>query len=80
VTGVSRKAAIGAAICRALSREGWDVVGTGYRPYDVSMPWGSRTEDPDELVEELVAGGGRAAWVEVDLTAPTRAAGSPVRS
>jgi 3-oxoacyl-[acyl-carrier protein] reductase len=71
VTGVSRKAAIGAAICRALSRDGWDVVGTGYRPYDISMPWGSRAEDPDELVEELVAGSGRAAWVEADLTAPT---------
>ena len=71
VTGVSRKSAIGAAICRALSRDGWDVVRTGYRPDDVSMPWGSRAEDPEELVEELVVGGGRAVWVEADLTAPT---------
>jgi 3-oxoacyl-[acyl-carrier protein] reductase len=70
VTGVSRKAAIGAAICRALCRDGWDVAGTGYRPYDVSMPWGSRTADPDELVEELRAGGAQAVWVEADLTAP----------
>ena len=71
VTGVSRKVAIGAAICRALCRDGWYVVATGYRPYDVSMPWGSRAEDPGELVEELRAGSRGATWLEADLSAPT---------
>ena len=75
VTGVSRKAGIAAAICRALSRGGWDVVGAGYRPYDASMPWGSRAEDPAELVEELSQDGGRALWVEADLSDPDVAAG-----
>jgi 3-oxoacyl-[acyl-carrier protein] reductase len=70
VTGVSRKTGIAAAICRALSFDGWDVVGTGFRPYDASMPWGSRAEDPDELMKDLRAGGVRALWVEADLAAP----------
>jgi len=74
VTGVSRTAGIAAAVCRALSRDGWDVVGSGYRPYDASMPWGSRAQDPVELAEELRAGGGRASWVEVDLAVPHAAA------
>jgi len=66
VTGVSRKAGIGAAIAAALSHDGWDVAATGFRPYDASMPWGSRVEDHDELVSALQADG-RAIWIEADL-------------
>lgn len=35
---------IGASIVTTLARSGWDVATTYWRPYDVSMPWGS---DPD---------------------------------
>jgi 3-oxoacyl-[acyl-carrier protein] reductase len=68
VTGVSRKAGIAAAICRALVQGGWDIAGVGYRLYDASMPWGSRYEDPAELVDELRRGDGEAVWAEADLS------------
>jgi len=67
VTGVSRKAGIAAAICTALSRDGWDIAATGFRPYDELMPWGSRSTDADELIEALQQNG-RALWVEADLS------------
>lgn len=70
VTGVSRKAGIAAAICAALSRDGWDIAATGFRPYDESMPWGSRSTDVDELIETLHKSG-RALWVEADLSSLT---------
>jgi len=69
VTGVSRKAGIAAAICTTLSRNGWDIAATGFRPYDESMPWGSRSTDADELIEALQQNG-RALWVEADLSDP----------
>lgn len=69
VTGVSRKAGIAAAICTVLSRDGWDVAATGFRPYDESMPWGSRLTDADELIDTLQQSG-RAVWVEEDLSDP----------
>jgi 3-oxoacyl-[acyl-carrier protein] reductase len=67
VTGVSRKAGIAAAICTTLSRSGWDIAATGFRPYGESMPWGSRSTDADELIEALQQSG-RALWVAADLS------------
>lgn len=75
VTGVGRKAGIAAAICRALACDGWDIVGTGYRPYDESMPWGSRAEDPAEVMGELRKADARTLWVETDLADPDAAVG-----
>jgi 3-oxoacyl-[acyl-carrier protein] reductase len=69
VTGVSRRAGIAAAVCTVLSREGWDIAATGFRPYDESMPWGSQPADADELIEALKQNGG-ALWVEADLSDP----------
>jgi 3-oxoacyl-[acyl-carrier protein] reductase len=74
VTGATRRKGIGGAICRALARDGWDIVATGFRPYDASMPWGSRSGDPAKLVADLRALGGRALFVEADLAEPASAA------
>src|SRR5262245_29587348 len=67
VTGASRRIGIGAAIARALAQAEHDVFITYHRPYDASMPWGSRGEDVDELLAELHQIGVRAAGIELDL-------------
>lgn len=75
VTGASRRKGIGTAICRALARDGADILFTHWKPYDRSMEWGAEDEWPDELAQELRANGVRVVHMEVDLTdleAPTR--------
>jgi 3-oxoacyl-[acyl-carrier protein] reductase len=70
VTGVGRRAGIGATIADRLRADGWDVVTTGWRGYDAKMAWGadkdpladfevdfSDPEAPDQLFEQLVKGG-----------------------
>ena len=66
VTGVSRLGGIGAAVARALARDGWTVAGTGYRAYDATESWGSEPQTPTELLNE----GALSAWHEDDLTDP----------
>jgi 3-oxoacyl-[acyl-carrier protein] reductase len=71
VTGVSRLQGIAAAVARQLAREGWEVAGTGYRPYDETEPWGAEPDAPERLIAE----GTLAAWSEDDLAdfdAPAR--------
>jgi 3-oxoacyl-[acyl-carrier protein] reductase len=72
VTGVSRDRGIGAAVARSLSRDGWTVAGTGYRPYDDTEPWGSEPDTPGALLADGVL----AAWSEDDLGDP----GAPSRA
>lgn len=57
MTGVGRAAGIGAAIAAELGADGWEVVTTGWAPYDEQMPWGA-DEQP-------------AAMVQVDLANPS---------
>jgi 3-oxoacyl-[acyl-carrier protein] reductase len=71
VTGVSRLRGIAAAVARSLTRDGWTVAGTGYRPYDETEPWGAEPDAPDQLLAEGVL----ATWCEDDLgdvAAPAR--------
>jgi 3-oxoacyl-[acyl-carrier protein] reductase len=73
VTGASRKRGIGAAVARALARDGWRVMVTCWRPFDESEPWGSIPGDVEELVAELRALGAVAGMVEDDLADPAAA-------
>ncbi|HEY6377988.1 MAG TPA: 3-ketoacyl-ACP reductase, partial [Candidatus Dormibacteraeota bacterium] len=59
VTGVGRRRGIGAAVCRALVRDGWGVVASGWPPYDRDESWTDAERDAlDPLITEL-SGSGR---------------------
>ncbi len=68
VTGASRRAGIGAAICRALASDGLNIFFTHWRTYDRTMPWGADEDGPEALAAELRALGVTAAHTEVDLS------------
>ena len=70
VTGASRKAGIGAAVARALARDGADVFITYYRPYDREAGLAGRTDEHLFLLSELKEIGSRAEGVELDLSEP----------
>jgi len=64
VTGVSRRAGIGFAVCRRLLTDGVAVVGHGWGAHDRQQPWGG--DAADEVSAELEALG-RFHYVEGDL-------------
>lgn len=68
VTGVSRKRGIGAAIVSALSRSGWDVATTFWRPYDATMPWGSNPEEAEAILDEARGFSSQTMSLEADLS------------
>jgi 3-oxoacyl-[acyl-carrier protein] reductase len=70
VTGASRRAGIGAAVCRALAARGADVAFSHWLPYDAGFPWAGAPSEPDELAAELHALGARAAAIACDLADP----------
>lgn len=70
VTGASRRQGIGAAICRALARDGRDIAFTHWRAYDRGSAWGADDDGPRALEAELGALGVRAAAIEADLSLP----------
>ena len=65
VTGISRAAGIGYGIARHLVDDGFLVVGTGFRTYDESMPWGADAETPP-LVRD-----GTIDYMEADFSTDT---------
>jgi 3-oxoacyl-[acyl-carrier protein] reductase len=67
VTGVSRVIGIGASIASALAESGWDLAITFWRPYDGSMPWGSKPEEIETLQAKLKSMGARTTAIEADL-------------
>nr|MDQ3386906.1 SDR family NAD(P)-dependent oxidoreductase [Actinomycetota bacterium] len=70
VTGVGRRAGIGAAVCQALAARGADICISYWRDYDREMPWDSDDNEPEVLLQELRGMGARAAGVEIDLSRP----------
>lgn len=70
VTGASRSAGIGAAVCRLFARAGADIFFTYFTPYDHERPWGIHPEEPAALLAELRASEVRAESMEADLSDP----------
>jgi 3-oxoacyl-[acyl-carrier protein] reductase len=70
VTGASRKAGIGAAVARALARDGSDVFITYFRPYDHEAGLAGSTDEHLSLLSELKEIGSRAEALELDLSGP----------
>lgn len=70
VTGAGRRGGIGAAICRALARDGADVLFTYWKDYDRAMSSGADEDGPRALLAELRNLGVRAYSVEMDLSLP----------
>jgi 3-oxoacyl-[acyl-carrier protein] reductase len=66
VTGASRRQGIGAAIARALARDGWDVATTFWQAYDARVH-GSDPADVGQLRSELEGCGAKTVAVEADL-------------
>ena len=73
VTGVTRRAGIGAAIARELGRAGARVFVTGFRQYDQEQVWGIHPNEPESLLAELASIAEEATGTELDLSEP----GSP---
>ena len=71
VTGVGRRAGIGAAIVERLARDGWDVGFTYWRPYDDRMAWGRDAQARLEITRAAEASGARVASMEADLADPS---------
>ncbi|ACU72011.1 short-chain dehydrogenase/reductase SDR [Catenulispora acidiphila DSM 44928] len=70
VSGVGRRAGIGAAIVQTLARDGWDVGFTYWRPYDDRMDWGRDEEALAAVSAAAEAHGARVHAVEADLALP----------
>src|SRR5690349_22973712 len=70
VTGVTRRAGIGAAIARELGRAGARLFVTFFRPYDRKQTWGVEPNEPESLLSELRSIADDVAGVELDLSLP----------
>src|SRR5215831_19165058 len=73
ITGVGRKAGIGAAICRRIATNGGDIFFAYWRPYDQETQSGNSQNDPAEIAAELKQLGVRAESMEIDLSEPDSA-------
>ena len=70
VTGASRQAGIGAAICRMFAAQGCNIFFTTYMPYDAEQAWGADADGPENLLKELRGHGVKAERLEIDLSKP----------
>ena len=71
VTGVTRRAGIGAAIARELGRAGARLFVTFFRPYDRKQVWGVEPGEPESLLSELRSITDDVAGIELDLSQPS---------
>jgi len=59
----------------ALAESGWDVATTFWRPYDATMPWGNKSTEAEEILDQVRGFASRAIAIEADLSdtaSPTR--------
>lgn len=71
VTGVGRSQAIGAALCRELAKNEYDVFFTYWHAYDLVDYKKENLTDPEALIAELRVMGVRAGCAEIDLSTTT---------
>ena len=67
ITGVTRRAGIGAAIAQRFAEAGATIATGYYRPYDQKSSWGVTPAEPEQILERIRQTGRRAAGFEVDL-------------
>jgi 3-oxoacyl-[acyl-carrier protein] reductase len=70
ITGATRLAGIGAAICRRLAARGADVAFSHWAPYDAAFPWAGDPCEPEILAREIAGFGVRVASISCDLALP----------
>src|SRR5947209_1578195 len=70
VTGVSRRAGIGAGVARRLAGEGAAVFLHSWSPHDAVQPWGADDGAPEVLLKELHDQGVRAEHLALDFADP----------
>ncbi|GLZ80544.1 short-chain dehydrogenase [Actinorhabdospora filicis] len=69
VTGVGRRAGIGAALVDKLAATGWDIAFSYWRPYDDRMEWTTADDEArDAIGTRLTAHGAKWLAVESDLS------------
>lgn len=73
VTGVGRRAGIGASICREIAKNGGDIFFTYWQPYDKETHLENSENDHTEITRELEQFGVRVGGAEIDLSAPDSA-------
>src|SRR5947207_6136438 len=73
VTGVGRRAGIGAAICREIAKNGGDVFFTYWHQYDKKLHSENSENGPAAMTAELSQFGVRVGSVEIDLSVPDSA-------
>lgn len=73
ITGVGRRAGIGAAICREIAKNGGDIFFTYWHPYDKETHSENTENDPAAIAAELSQFGVRVGSIEIDLVAPDSA-------
>ncbi len=73
VTGVTRKAGIGAAIALELASAGASLFISQFRSYDQNQPWGVTEDEPEQIRENLRAAGADVESLEIDLADPNSA-------
>jgi 3-oxoacyl-[acyl-carrier protein] reductase len=67
ITGVGRRAGIGAATARTLARRGWDVATTYWPELDHHLYGDEVAEEPAEIAAALEGLGARTMRVQIDL-------------
>ena len=73
VTGVGRRAGIGAAICREIAKNSGDVFYTYWHQYDKETHSEESASDPAAIPAELSQFGIRVGSIEIDLSVPDSA-------
>ncbi|PPA69886.1 SDR family oxidoreductase [Jeotgalibacillus proteolyticus] len=67
ITGVGRSEGIGAAICRELAKDGFDILFTYWTKYDEEVSLHKKYQDPEHIQQEILDIGVRCEKIELNL-------------